>query len=580
MTNLVDLADFPARVASLIEGVSDAKMKAAPGEWGIVENVCHLRDIEAEGYAVRIEQLLREDDPLLRDLDGERLAIERRYVEQDTNDALRAFADARARSISLLRGADENAFAREGRFENVGRVTLAKLVTMMREHDAGHLRDIALLAALDRFAQQRDAFRADLEELCRIPGVSAGDPREVRRSAEATARLLEKHGIGEVRLLEVENAHPAVYGAIEVDGNAPTLLIYGHHDVQPVGALHRWNTPPFEPVERDGRLYARGAADDKGGVLAHIAAAASYRGLLPCNIKFFIEGEEEIGSPNLDVFLERYGDLLRADAVVLADTPNADTGIPALTQRLRGLCVVDIEVRCLERPLHSGRGGGAAPDAIAILCQLIEWCVRPERLEERAGGAHHSLVDDEHLHRDLGLLDGVALTGTREKTWSEPSITVIGFDAPPVEQSFNQIAASARARLSMRTVPPRESAEFGEEIVARLQSIPMPHAIVSANVVKTVPWWRTDASGPIFDAARRALTRGYGREAQMIGSGGSIGFVGTFASAFAGTPLLLMGVEDPPCNAHSENESLHLGDWEKCVRASIMLYDELRRAMR
>jgi acetylornithine deacetylase/succinyl-diaminopimelate desuccinylase-like protein len=301
--------------------------------------------------------------------------------------------------------------------------------------------------------------------------------------------------------------------------------------------------------------------------MAHVAAAASYRGFVPCNIKFFIEGEEEIGSPNLGAFLERYGDLLRADAVVLADTPNADTGIPGLTRRLRGLCVVDIEVRCLERPLHSGRGGGAAPDAIAILCQLIA-TISPTP----------QLVNDDHLRRDLGLLDGVSLLGTREQTWSAPSIAVIGFDAPPVDQSFNQLAASARARLSIRMVP--EAPEFADEVIARLKSHSTPHALISATIVKTVPWWITDATGPVFDAARRALTRGYGVETQMIGSGGTIGFVGAFAAAFEGTPLLLMGVEDPPCNAHSENESLHLGDWEKCTRSSIFLYDELRRALR
>jgi len=565
--NSAELRDYPQRVGELIEGVFDAKMKVSD-EFAIVENVCHLRDIEAEGYAVRIEQLLREDDPLLRDLDGERLARERRYLEQDLHEALRAFAEARARSVALLEGADEAALAREGTFENVGRVSLAKLVAMMREHDAGHLRDIARLAALDRFAQRRDEFRADLEELCRIPGVSASDPQAVRASAEATARLLEKHGIGGVRLLEVEGAHPAVYGEVRAGETAPTILIYGHHDVQPVGALDRWMTPPFEPVERDGRLFARGSSDDKGGVLAHVAASASWRGAPPCNLKFFIEGEEEIGSPNLPAFLERYGELLRADAVVLADTPNADTGIPGLTYRLRGMCMIDIEVRCLERPLHSGRGSGAAPDPIAILCRIISECGGKATALETGGAA-------AALRKDLGVLDGVELLGTREDTWTKPAITVIGFDAPPVAQSFNQIAASARARLSLRTVPPRDSREAGEELAARIHAMESPHALVSATLVKSVPWWITDATGPVFDAARRALTLGYGREAQLIGSGGTIGFVGAFASAFAGTPLLLMGVEDPPCNAHSENESLHLGDWEKCARSSILLYDEL-----
>ena len=569
-----DLGEFPQRVAELISGVFDANVKPSPGEWAIVEHVCHLRDIEAEGYVVRIGQLLEERDPLLRDLDGDQLAIDRRYIEQRVDDALRAFRDARTRSVSLLSNAEPAAFEREGTFGNAGRVTLAKLVAKMREHDAGHFRDIALLAALDRFTQDRARFRAELEELCRIPGVSAGDPAAVRRSAEATARLLESHGIAGVRLLEVENAHPSVYGEVLVDPAAPTLLIYGHHDVQPIGRPDQWHTPPFEPVERDGRLYARGAADDKGGVMAHVAAAASWRGAPPCNLKFFIEGEEEIGSPNLGAFLDRDRELLRADAVVLADTPNVDTGIPALTYRLRGMCMIDVEVRCLERPLHSGRGGGAVPDAIAILCNVIaslECGGKAAALESGSSAAA--------LHRDLGVLDGVELVGTREDTWTKPAITVIGFDAPPVDRSFNQIAASARARLSLRTVPPRDSAEAGQELVARIQAIETRHAKISARLVKSVPWWITSHDGPVFDAARRALTRGYGTEAKMIGSGGTIGFVGSFASAFEGTPLLLMGVEDPPCNAHSENESLHLGDWEKCARSAIFLYDELGRAL-
>ena len=564
-----DLESVPSRVAELIDGI-DVRAKPAPGEWAAVEHVCHLRDVESEGYLVRIGQLLGEDDPLLRDLDGDALAVQRRYIEDDVHAALRAFSDARARSISLLKSATD--FDREGTLENRGRVTLAKLIQLQREHDAGHLRDLALLAALDRFARNRAQFRRDLEELCRVPGVSASDPAAVRRSAEATARVLERHGIAGVRLLEVEGAHPSVYGELHASANAPTLLIYGHHDVQPVGRIDRWATDPFEPVERDGRLYGRGTSDDKGGVMAHVAAAASWRGKPPCNLKFFIEGEEEIGSPNLGAFLEHYRDLLAADAVVLADTPNADTGIPGLTYRLRGMCMIDVEVRCLERPLHSGRGAGAVPDAIAILCGLIA--------SLDCGGnaaAIESGSTAAALQRDFGLLPGVTLVGPRENTWTESAITVIGFDAPPVEKAFNQIVPSARARLSVRTVPPRDSRETGEEVVAKLLAVPMPHAIVSARVVKSVPWWYTEGMGRAFDAARRALTRGYAREAQMVGSGGSIGFVGMFEKAFPGTPLLLMGVEDPPCNAHSENESLHLGDWESCARSAVFLHDEFSR---
>ena len=184
---------------------------------------------------------------------------------------------------------------------------------------------------------------------------------------------------------------------------------------------------------------------------------------------------------------------------------------------------------------------------------------------------------DGRFREAMGVLGGVALVGTQEDTWTKPAITVIGVDAPSIANSFNQIVPSARARLSLRTVPPDDSADAGERLVQRLTSFPMPHAIVTARVVKSVPWWKTDPTGPAFDAARRALTRGYGTEARMIGSGGTIGFVAMFEEAFPGAPLLLMGVEDPPCNAHAENESLHLGDWERCTRSAIFFYEELAR---
>jgi acetylornithine deacetylase/succinyl-diaminopimelate desuccinylase-like protein len=562
-----DLRTAPARFEALLDRIEDVRARPYGDFFGAVEHMCHLRDIEAEGYAVRIRRLLSEDEPLLHDLDGAQLSRDRNYLADDPRAALRSFAKARAESVAMLERADAAAFERAGTLENAGRVTLAKIVQLMREHDAGHARELTVIAALDHYARHRARFREELEALCRVPGISASDPQAVRASAEATKRVLEGHGITGVRLLEVEGAHPSVYGEVLVDASAPTLLIYAHHDVQPPGKLDRWNTPPFEPVERDGRLYARGASDDKAGVMAHVAAAASYRGAPPCNLKFFIEGEEEIGSPNLHRFLERDRELLRADAVVLADTPNFDTGVPTLTYRLRGMCQVDVEVRCLERPLHSGRGAGAVPDAVAILCQLIASLSGAPRLSAAP-------IHDERFARDAGLLDGVALLGTREQTWTEPAITVIGFDARPVDESFNQIAASARARLSIRTVP------GGEDLVERVLALDSPHARVTTRVVKEAPWWITEPTGPVFDAARRALAHGYEHEVMMSGSGGTIGFVGAFAEAFEGTPLLLMGVEDPPCNAHSENESLHLGDWEKCIRSSIFLYDEVAHALR
>ena len=231
-------------------------------------------------------------------------------------------------------------------------------------------------AALRAVDEHFEEMKRTLLELARIPGVSApGFPaQEVRRSAEAFADLLRRVGLENVQLLEVPGVHPYVYGDWIRRPGAPTVLLYGHHDVVPPGRPERWVSPPFEPVERKGRLYGRGTADDKGGILVHVSAVAAYLrsdGSLPCNVKFLIEGEEEIGSENLATFLDRYKELMAADAVVLSDTANFDTGVPGLTYRLRGLCQVDVEVRCLERPVHSGQRGGIVPDPVQILCRLI-----------------------------------------------------------------------------------------------------------------------------------------------------------------------------------------------------------------
>ncbi|HSP34349.1 MAG TPA: M20/M25/M40 family metallo-hydrolase, partial [Thermoanaerobaculia bacterium] len=427
----------------------------------------------------------------------------------------------------------------------------------------------------------------DLVALCRIPSVSALDAPSVRASAKAFADVLRRYGLQKVRLLESDNAHPSVYGEWSVaEGDAarrPTLLIYGHHDVQPPGAIDRWASPPFEPEVRNGRLYGRGTADDKGGIMAHIAAVGSQLGrdgTLPCNVKFLIEGEEEIGSPHLGNILRDYGDLLGADYVVLNDTPNFATGVPALTYRLRGMCHVDVEVQCLTQPLHSGRGGGVVPDPVAILCHLIDSVdlevdgITPLSPDEKAR------LDALPFTHEFPLADGVELLARDvqwERLWTRPSMTVIGFDAHPIAGSFNQILPSARARLSIRTVPNLDSRAAGEAIARQLIDAGPPHARVRAEVVSAAPWFRIEPQGPAFDAAMRALERGYGRKPVLIGAGGTIGFVGTFAEQFAGVPLLLMGVEDPPCNAHSENESLHLGDWEKCTRSAMVLYEELGR---
>jgi acetylornithine deacetylase/succinyl-diaminopimelate desuccinylase-like protein len=461
--------------------------------------------------------------------------------------------------------------------------------------------DGAMGTALRAVDAQFDEMKATLAELARIPGVSApGFPaEEVRRSAEAFADLLRRIGIENVQVLEVPGVHPYVYGDWLHRPDAPTVLLYGHHDVVPPGRPERWESPAFEPVERKGRLYGRGTADDKGGILVHVAAVAAWlrtAGTLPCNVRFLIEGEEEIGSGNLGAFLARHRRLMAADAVVLSDTSNFDTGVPGLTYRLRGLVQVDVEVRCLERPVHSGQRGGLVPDPVQVLCRLIAGLTARDgsldvpglyrkvgRIAPRQRTRLRRLpFKRARFARHAGLLPGVTLTGEKgfspyESLWTRPSLTVIAFESQPVLGSSNQIVDAARARLSMRTVPNMDSRQAGEQLVRTLVRRAPHGARVTARVVRSSPWWETSPEGPAFDAARQALAAGFGREAVLMGAGGSIGFVQPFSDFLGGAPCLLTGVEDPECGAHSENESLHLGDWRKCMRAAVHLYDALAR---
>ncbi len=462
----------------------------------------------------------------------------------------------------------------------------------------------AVAKALGYIDSHFDAFKSALVDLSKIPSISAdGFPKEaVRKSADAIAKLLKDVGLENVQILEVEGAHPYVYADWMHAEGAPTLILYGHHDVQPVGRPDKWTSPPFEPTERDGRLYGRGTADDKGGIMAHVAACEAFlkgTGSLPCNVKFIVEGEEEIGSENLGRFLDRYKGMMAADYIVLSDTANFDTGIPALTYQLRGIVQVDVEVRCLERPLHSGMWGGPVPDPVQILCGLIaglqgkkgqldipglyDDVAKPSKKQSKR--IRELPFKEKKFMKDAGMMKGMELWGEKgysvyEKIWTRPSLTVIAMESHPIQGSSNQIVDSARARLSLRTVPDMDGKKAGKQLVKALTSKPPYGAQVTASITGSTPWWTTDPDGPAFEAARRALKAGFKKDCAMIGAGGSIGFVQPFADLLGGAPCLLMGVEDPACNAHSEDESLHLGDWLKCMRSAVYLYDELARLPR
>jgi len=456
--------------------------------------------------------------------------------------------------------------------------------------------------ALAHYEKNSAIYLDELKRLVRIPSVSfPGFPEaEVVRSADAVAELLRRRGFEKVEILRVDGAHPYVFGERIQDPSLPTLLLYAHHDVQPAGEVEAWKSPPFEPTEREGRLWARGAADDKAGILVHAAAVDAWvRGAhgLPLNVKIVIEGEEEIGSEHLSAFIARHRSRLDADAMVLTDTGNVDAGVPSVTIALRGLVTVDVEVRALEQSVHSGMWGGPVPDPAMALAKMLATLVdadgriaipgiydkvRPLTEEQRAAIAALP-VSVEEFRRQARLRPGVKLLGgghPLEVNWWQPALAVNAFQASSRKDARNIINDAAWARVGIRLVPDMDPTWVRDALLEALRKA-VPWGLELKTHVETAGApWITDVSHPAFAAAFRALEKGFGRPALAIGCGGSIGFVEPFAKALGGVPALLVGVEDPASNAHSENESLHLGDFQKSIRSAIHLYAELATALK
>ena len=442
---------------------------------------------------------------------------------------------------------------------------------------------LAELPALrDTVRRLMPQLRTDLEALTRIPSVSlpAFDQSHVDASAEATAELLRAEGL-EVEIVR-EGGAPAVIGHIDGPEGAPTVMLYAHHDVQPPGDDTDWDSAPFEPTERDGRLYGRGAADDKAGIMAHIAALRAHSGKLPVGVTVFVEGEEEVGSHSLLTILERHGDKLRADAIVLADSMNWDIGTPALTTTLRGLVRVVVTVSTLDHGVHSGMFGGAVPDAITALVRLIatlhddEGNVAVPGL--KAGEAADLDFSEERLREESGLLEGVSTIGSGpllSRMWTKPSLTTIGINAPSVEKSSNTLVPSASAKLSMRIAPDEEPAEAFAALEKHLRDNAPWGARVEIHLDDEGHGFAANVSGPVYDQTRAAFRDAWGKEPVDIGVGGSIPFVAAFAKRFPDAAILITGVEDPDTRAHGANESLHLGEFENVCVAEAVLFARL-----
>jgi acetylornithine deacetylase/succinyl-diaminopimelate desuccinylase-like protein len=447
------------------------------------------------------------------------------------------------------------------------------------------LTETDLRAAVER---EMPGVRADLESLVRIPGVAfeGFDHSQVERSAEAVAELLR--GCGLDTQIVRHGGQPAVIGRRVAPPGAPTVLLYAHHDVQPAGDVALWSTGnPFEPVERDGRLYGRGAADDKAGVMAHIAALRAFGDQLPVGVVVFVEGEEEYGSDSLDAIIQAHLEELRSDVIVIADSGNWDIGQPALTTSLRGLINLFAEVKVLKSAVHSGMFGGAVPDALTTLARLLTTMhdddgeVAIDGLVGREGAS----VDypEDRFRHEAGMLDGVRFIGKgtiTDRTWTKPAVSVLGIDAPRTLEAANALQPSAKAKISVRLAPGDEPESAFAAVRAHLEKHVAWGAQVDVVLESGGLPCVIDATGPAYDAAREAFRVAWDGTAPVnMGVGGSIPFIATFQELFPDASVLVTGVEDPHSAAHGPDESLHLGEFARVCLAEALLLKNVAEAL-
>jgi acetylornithine deacetylase/succinyl-diaminopimelate desuccinylase-like protein len=438
-----------------------------------------------------------------------------------------------------------------------------------------------------------DSTVAQLKDLVSIPGIAwpSFDPAPLDRSAEAVAALVRNAGIADVRILRCDKEDgtpggPAVVARREAAEGKPTILLYAHHDVQPPGDHALWDSEPFTAVERDGRLYGRGAADDKAGIMAHVAAYGAVTQVLGdefgLGVTLFFEGEEEAGSPTFRTFLETHRELLRADVIVVADSSNWKVGVPALTTSLRGLIDGTVEVQVLDHAVHSGMFGGPVLDAPTLLSRLIATLHDAEGNVAVAGLVSRDDVDvdltEAEYRADASVLDGVQLAGSgtiASRLWTKPALSIIGFDAPAVDVASNTLLPRARAKFSLRLAPGQVPSEAMEAVRRHVER----NAPFGAKVVFTPGEsgnaFQTDTSSAAAGFALWALGEAWGVPAVEMGIGGSIPFISDLTDLYPAVQILVTGVEDPDSRAHSANESLHLEDFRNAVLAEALLLARL-----
>jgi acetylornithine deacetylase/succinyl-diaminopimelate desuccinylase-like protein len=430
------------------------------------------------------------------------------------------------------------------------------------------------MPSADRVRELMPQLRRDLEDLVRIPSVSVpgelGD--DLLAACAFTERLFQDAGVS-TSILEIPETAPIVTGEIPAPPGAPTVLLYSHYDVVPAGDLELWDSPPFEPTERDGAIYGRGAADTKSNILMHVGALRAWEGRPPVGIKVLIEGYEEIGSGQLLSYPAQNPELFKADALVIGDMGSIEPGVPTLTTALRGMANVTIEVRTLQSGKHSGQYGGAAPDALLAIIRAIS-SLHDEFGNVAVAGLRRNPWPgtgmDEAVFRELGtVLDGLPLIGTDDlgsRIWSGPAITVIGIDVPSVGNALNAVSPYARAIMNVRVHPEQDAGEAQQAVIDHLTAL-KPYGIeLTVTPGPTGNGFAAASDGPAYAAARTAWANAYGRDAVLAGSGGSIPIVSALAAAGGGEALLI-GTTDGFANIHGPNERVLLDEFERATIA-------------
>lgn len=437
---------------------------------------------------------------------------------------------------------------------------------------------------------QFDSKLNQLMELVRIPSLawSEADPKPLIESAEKIRSLFDSVGIFEtVEIVDsAVNGTPAIIARRQARPGYPQVLLYAHHDIQPAGDLTQWQTEPFEPTVVGDRLFGRGASDDKAGVVTHLAVCEMLRDLetdLNVGVTVFIEGEEEIGSPNFVSFLNENREKLKADLIVVADSGNFELDTPALTTSLRGLVSLEFTVSTLDHPLHSGVFGGVVPDSMLALTKLLatlhdeSGAVAVEGLKSMPDS--NLEVPEDFIREQSGVLEGVDLIGKGglvDRSWYQPAITVIGIDNPQVSNSSNTLQASSRCKISARIAPNDDPLSALEAIKNHLiQNVPFGARLEFAGTELGSPYLARDSWATKL--AKDSMQAAYGRPAIDMGVGGSIPFIAEFGKQFPDAEVLVTGVEDPDARAHSPNESQHLPTFRKAIQTHGLILLQANR---